>query len=60
MAFYEGLQDRMLLKALEAKLGKEAVRAMVTEMAGCEVTFARCLDTKTLTAIHDKALELLV
>ena len=60
VAFYEGLQDRMLLKALEAKLGKEAVRAMVTEMAGCEVTFARCLDAKTLTAIHDKALELLV
>lgn len=59
VAFYEGLQDRMLLKALENKLGKEAVKAMVTEVAGCEVTFAQCLNAKTLTAIHDKALELL-
>jgi len=59
VSFYEGLQDRMLLKALEVKLGKEAVRAMVTEMAGCGVAFNECLDAKTLTAIHDRALELL-
>jgi hypothetical protein len=57
--FYEGLQDRMLLKSLEAKIGKEATRAMVTELAGKEISFTECLDAKTLTAIHDKALELL-
>ena len=56
VVFYEGLQDRMLLKALEAKIGKEAVKAMVTEVAGREITFTECLDAKTLTAIHDKAL----
>ena len=59
VAFYEGLQDRMLLKTLEEKIGKEAVRAMVTEVAGCEVAFNQCLDAKILTTIHDKALELL-
>ena len=59
VAFYEGLQDRMLLKTLEKKLGKEAVKAMVTEVAGREITFTECLDAKTLMAIHDKALELL-
>ena len=57
--FYEGLQDRMLLKALEAKIGKDATKKMVTELAGKEITFTECLDAKTLTAIHDKALELL-
>ena len=57
--FYEGLQDRMLLKALEAKIGKEKTRNMVLEITGKEVTFIECLDAKTLTAIHDKALELL-
>ena len=47
------------LKRLEEKIGKEAVRAMVTEVAGCEVAFNQCLDAKILTTIHDKALELL-
>lgn len=59
VVFYEGLQDRMLLKALEAKIGKDATKKMVTELAGKEITFTECLDAKTLTAIHDKALELL-
>ena len=58
--FYEGLQDRMLLKALEEKIGKEKVRNMVTEIAGNEVPFTECTSAKTLLAIHDKALELLV
>lgn len=57
--FYEGLQDRMLLKALEAKIGGEAVKAMIREVAGCQVTFTECLDAHTLTSIHDRALELL-
>lgn len=58
--FYEGLQDRMLLKALEEKIGKEKVRNMVTEIVGNEVPFTECTSAKTLLAIHDKALELLV
>ncbi len=59
VVFYQGLQDRMLLKALESKIGKAGVKAMVTELAGCEVTFSECLNAKALTAIHDRALELL-
>lgn len=59
VVFYEGLQDRMLLKALEQKLGAEAVKAMVEETAGCKITFTECLDARRLTAIHDKALALL-
>ena len=59
VVFYQGLQDRMLLKALEAKLGEETVRAMVREIAGKEITFKECLDAATLTAIHDKAILLL-
>jgi len=59
VVFYEGLQDRMLLKTLEEKLGAQAVKAMVEELAGCQVTFTECLDANRLTAIHEKALELL-
>ena len=59
VVFYEGLQDRMLLKALEEKIGKEAVKDMVRQVAGREITFADCLDADILTAIHDRALELL-
>ena len=59
VVFYEGLQDRMLLKALEAKIGKEAVKNMVRELAGCEVRFTECLNGEILTAIHQKALEML-
>lgn len=59
VVFYEGLQDRMLLKALEAKLGRQAVCDLVDSLAGEAVTFTQCLSAKTLQAIHDKALELL-
>ena len=59
VVFYEGLQDRMLLKALEAKIGKAAVKDMVRELAGCQVRFTECLDAATVTAIHEKALALL-
>ena len=59
VVFYEGLQDRMLLKALEKKIGPEAVKNMVRELAGCGVSFTECLDAATLTAIHNRALELL-
>ena len=59
VVFYEGLQDRMLLKALEKKIGAEAVRNMVREVAGCQVRFTECLDAATLTAITQKALSIL-
>lgn len=59
VVFYEGLQDRMILKALEKKLGAEKTKALVREWAGCDVSFKECLDAKTIMAIHDKALELL-
>lgn len=59
VVFYEGLQDRMLLKALEEKIGPEAVKNMVREIAGCQVRFTECLDAKTLAAIHERALTLL-
>ena len=59
VVFYEGLQDRMLLKALEKKIGAEAVKNMVREVAGCQVRFTECLDAATLTAITQKALSIL-
>ena len=59
VVFFQGLQDRMLLKALEAKLGKPAVKAMVTQIAGKGITFTECLDAETLIKIHDRAIELL-
>ena len=59
VVFYEGLQDRMILKALEKKLGAEKTKALVREWAGCDVNFRECLDAKTVMAIHDNALELL-
>ena len=59
VVFYEGLQDRMLLKALGEKLGVEAVKNMVRELAGCQVRFTECLDAATITAVHEKALALL-
>ena len=59
VVFYEGLQDRMLLKALENKLGKEQTKAQVRAWAGNDVNFKECLDAKTIQDIHDKVLELL-
>ena len=59
VVFYQGLQDRMLLKALEAKIGKDATKAMVLEIAGKEITFDECLNAEKLVAIHDRAIELL-
>lgn len=59
VVFYEAIQDRMLLKALEAKIGKEAVKKMVRDIAGCEVNFKECLDAKTVTKIHDTVIDML-
>lgn len=59
VVFHEGLQDRMLLKALEKKIGKEKTQKAVEEIAGKRITFKECLDAETVTAIHDKVLEML-
>lgn len=59
VVFYQGLQDRMLLKALEKKLGREAVKTMVMDFTGKKITFTECLDAQTLVKIHDKVIEML-
>lgn len=38
-SFYEGLQDRMMLKLLEDKIGREKVKKMVEELANTKITF---------------------
>lgn len=37
--FYEGLQDRMMLKLLEDKIGKEKTKNIVEELANKKITF---------------------
>lgn len=59
VVFYEGLQDRLLLKALENKLGADKVKAMVYEMAGNKVTFDDCQNAEFITKLHDKILDIL-
>ena len=58
--FYEGLQDRMLLKLLEQKLGKEGTRQLVEEIAMMPITFAEYpRDAEFLTTLHDTVLDIL-
>ena len=59
VVFYEGLQDRRLLLALEQKIGAGAVHAMVESIAGGPVTFTDCLDAEKVQRIHDTAVQLL-
>ena len=60
VVFYEGLQDRMLLKQLERKIGREKVLSLITELAGAPVTFdSYPRNNEFLINLHDKALELL-
>jgi hypothetical protein len=49
----------MILKELEKKIGKDAVKKMVRDIAGCQVNFKECLDAKILTKIHDTAIDML-
>ena len=58
--FYDGLQDRMLLKLLEEKLGKEGVCQLVEEMAGMKIDFATYpRDNDFLPTLHDTVLDIL-
>lgn len=56
VVFYEGLQDRLLLKSLEKKIGTDGVKALVEKIAGSEVSFENCLSSEVITEIHDTAL----
>ena len=59
--FYEGLQDRMLLKALEKKAGADAAKALVMKTAdGVLEGFLKYpTDDGFLQTLHDKILDIL-
>ncbi len=61
VVFYDAIQDRMLLKALEAKIGKDAVKAKLTELAnGEKITFKDYpTDKAFITLVHDTVLDML-
>ncbi len=61
VVFYDGIQDRMLLKALEAKIGKDAVKEMLTNLAdGNKITFRDYpTDKAFITLVHDTVLDML-
>lgn len=41
VVFYEGLQDRMMLKLLETKIGKEKTKELVNNIVGDKITFEK-------------------
>ena len=60
VVFFEGLQDRMLLKMLEKKIGRDKVLALISELAGGEVTFEEYpKNSKFLVQLHDRVLKML-
>ena len=61
VVFYDAIQDRMLLKALEAKIGKDAVNEMLTNLAdGNKITFRDYpTDKAFITLVHDTVLDML-
>ena len=60
VVFFEGLQDRMLLKMLECKIGRDRVLALITELAGGELTFEEYpRNARFLVELHDRVLEML-
>ncbi len=61
VVFYDGIQDRMLLKALEAKIGKDKVKELLTELAdGNKITFRDYpTDKAFITLVHDTVLDML-
>ncbi len=60
VVFYQGLQDRMLLKMLERKIGRDRVLSLIEELAGEQITFENYpRNNKFLTELHDKVLEML-
>ncbi len=60
VVFYEGLQDRMLLKALEKHIGKQKVMEFVEQLAGGKIKFDNHPRNNVfLTTLHDKVIDIL-
>lgn len=60
VVFYQGLQDRMLLKMLEKKQGREKTLELVNGLAGEKIDFKHYpMNSDYLVALHDRVLELL-
>lgn len=60
VVFYEGLQDRMLLKMLERKVGREKVISVITDIAGAQIDFENYpRNIEFLVKLHDTVLEML-
>lgn len=60
IVFYEGLQDRMLLKMLSQKLGKDDAKKVVNDLAGMDITYRNYPREKEfITLLHDTVLDML-
>ena len=60
VVFYEGLQDRMLLKLLEQKLGKEQAVQLIYDTAKEDITFFSApKDNAFFTQLREKIYDLL-
>ncbi len=58
--FYDALQDRMLLKQLEQKIGKTKVHELIASLAGQTIDFANYpRNNDFLIALHDALLDAL-
>lgn len=60
VVFYEGIQDIMILSALETKIGKAAVKDMLANLAGGKISFKDYPKNKEfITLVHDTAIDML-
>ena len=60
MVFYDGLQDRMLLKALEKRIGRQKVLDIIEETAGHKIKFDNHPRNKEfLITLHDRVIDML-
>jgi len=60
VVFFEGLQDRMLLKQLEQKIGKDKVKQLILDLADGEFTFSDYpTEDAFVTKLHDTVLDML-
>ncbi len=60
VVFYQAIQDRMLLKMLEEKIGKDEVQKLIEEYAGEKITFKEYPRNNVfLESLHDRIIELL-
>ncbi len=58
VVFYEGLQDRMLLKLLENKIGKEEAKKLVNSLFNTNITFKEYPHTKEFfTLLKDEIID---